>query len=91
MPPAKKLKSSRASVPKVSVGRDASATAAAGIDEQTEFAQLAKQHWLKPSKRATKVKVKKDVIKAEIWDVLEKDGFPFRSLLALESLQVLER
>jgi intron-binding protein aquarius len=56
-----------------------------------EFASLARQHWLKKSKRNTKVKVKNDVLKREIWDAIEKDGFQFKSLLALEGLQTLER
>lgn len=63
----------------------------ADVDGEDAFAQLAKKHWLKTTKRATKVKVKPDVLKNEIWDVLEKDGFPFRSLLVLENLQILER
>lgn len=58
---------------------------------QSEFAQLAKQHWLKPSKKATKVKVKNDVLKRDIWDPLEREKFPLSSLLALEGLQTLER
>ena len=36
-------------------------------------------------------KVKPDVIKKEMWDVLENEGFQFRSLLILESLQLLEK
>jgi hypothetical protein len=55
------------------------------------FAQLAKQHWLKPSKKVTKVKVKPDILKSEIWDVLERDDFKFSDLLSLENLQILER
>lgn len=58
---------------------------------ESEFAQLAKQHWLKPSKKATKVKVKNDVLKQEVWDRLEKEKFPVTSLLELEALQILER
>lgn len=54
------------------------------------FAQLAKKHWLK-SKKPTKVTVKPDVLKNEIWDVLEKEDFSYRSLLVLENLQILER
>jgi intron-binding protein aquarius len=30
-------------------------------------------------------------LKTEIWDVLEKEGFLFKSLLVLENLQILER
>ncbi|KAA8572406.1 hypothetical protein MFRU_003g03680 [Monilinia fructicola] len=57
---------------------------------ESPFAQLAGKHWLKPSKKSTKVKVKPDVIKKEIWDVLEQEDFPFRSLLILENLHILE-
>ena len=53
--------------------------------------QLARQHWLKPSKKTAKVKVKNDVVKQGIWDVLEQDGFSYKLLLLLESLQTLER
>lgn len=59
------------------------------------FVQLAKKHWLKPttSKKVatTKVKIKPDVLKKEIWDVLEAEDFQFQSLLLLENLQLLER
>lgn len=58
---------------------------------ESPFAQLAGKHWLKPSKKSTKVKVKPDVIKKEIWDVLEQEDFPFRSLLILENLHILEK
>jgi intron-binding protein aquarius len=64
---------------------------AAEIEGESGFAQLARQHWLKSTKRATTVKVKEDVLKGEIWDPLEKDGFPLKDLLVLEGLQVLER
>jgi len=36
-------------------------------------------------------KVQPDVIKTEIWDVLEKAGFLFPDLLLLEQLQLLDR
>ncbi|KAK1971139.1 intron-binding protein aquarius [Colletotrichum sublineola] len=64
----------------------------ADIEGESAFAQLAKKHWLKTSrsKRAAKVKVKNDVLKQEIWDILEHDGFPYKSILTLESLQTLE-
>ncbi|KAF6842670.1 intron-binding protein aquarius [Colletotrichum musicola] len=62
----------------------------ADIEGESTFAQLAKKIWLKPTKRAAKVKVKSDVLKQEIWDVLERDGFPYKSILTLESLQTLE-
>ncbi|RFU35852.1 hypothetical protein B7463_g493, partial [Scytalidium lignicola] len=54
------------------------------------FAQLAKKLWHKSSKKPTKVKVRPDVLKNEIWDILEKEDFAFRSLLILENLQILE-
>ncbi|KAH8683151.1 DEAD helicases superfamily protein-like protein [Tricladium varicosporioides] len=62
----------------------------ADLQGDSAFAQLAKKYWLKPSKKTTKVKVKPDVIKNEIWDVLEQEGFEIKSLLALENLQILE-
>ncbi|CAK7266763.1 hypothetical protein SEPCBS119000_002196 [Sporothrix epigloea] len=89
MPPAKKLKSLTAS--KARASRAAEEPPAAPIPNgDTEFMQLAKQNWLKGGKRATKVKVKNAVIKDGIWDVLEKEGFTFKSLLSLETLQILE-
>ena len=59
--------------------------------EEHPFVQLARKHWLKPGKKAAKVKVKNDVLKQGIWDVLEREGFQYKSLLLLESLQTLER
>jgi len=63
----------------------------ANLQGENPFAQLAKKHWLKSSKKTTKVKVKPDVVKLEIWDVLEKENFSFKSLLVLENLQILEK
>lgn len=63
----------------------------ADLQGDSPFAQLAKKHWLKNSKKSTKVKVKQDVLKNEIWDVLEQEDFSFKSLLVLENLQILER
>ncbi|KAK2628562.1 hypothetical protein QTJ16_001665 [Diplocarpon rosae] len=61
------------------------------VEGVSAFEQLAKAHWAKKkSTKATKVKVKPDVLKNEIWDVLEKEDFAFSSLLALENLQILE-
>ncbi|KAI9049183.1 hypothetical protein LZ554_007030 [Drepanopeziza brunnea f. sp. 'monogermtubi'] len=72
--------------------REAEQGSAAGdADGQGSFEELARAHWLKPSKKtASKVKVKPDILKNDIWDVLEKEDFPFKSLLALENLQILE-
>jgi len=63
----------------------------ANLDGENAFEELAKKHWLKSTKKQTKVKVKPDILKTEIWDVLEKEDFEFRSLLALENLQILEK
>ncbi|KAJ9131170.1 Pre-mRNA-splicing factor [Pleurostoma richardsiae] len=86
MPTAKRLKSGGNAKAKASTARPTTAE----LDGDAEFAQLAKQHWLKTTRRTAKVKVKNDVLKQEIWDGLEKEGFPLKSLLALESLQILE-
>lgn len=61
------------------------------LQGEAYFEDLAKRHWLKTTKKQTKVKVKPDVLKSEIWDVLEKENFEFKSLLALENLQILEK
>lgn len=55
------------------------------------FAELAKQHWLNSNKKSTKMKVKQDVLKNDIWDVLAQEDFQYRLLLELENLQILER
>ena len=56
-----------------------------GLDH---WKSLAQKYWSKPTKAK---KVNQDVIKKEIWDVLQADGFEFRSLLALDNLQILEK
>ncbi|CAJ2507072.1 Uu.00g082580.m01.CDS01 [Anthostomella pinea] len=89
MPNAKRLRSGGKSKAQAKAPAPARPTIA-DLEGDTEFAQLAKQHWLKTTKRATKVKVKNDVLKSEIWDALEKDGFQYKSLLVLEGLQTLE-
>jgi Intron-binding protein aquarius N-terminus len=61
----------------------------ADLEGESSFATLAQKLWL--NKKTAKVKVKHDVLKTEIWDVLEKEDFPFKSLLVLENLQILER
>ncbi|KAL8953931.1 MAG: hypothetical protein Q9222_000218 [Ikaeria aurantiellina] len=58
------------------------------LDGDNEWTPLAQKHWLRPSKS---IKVKNDVVKIEIWDVLEKEGFQYRSLLTLENLHLLEK
>ncbi|KAK0637250.1 hypothetical protein B0T17DRAFT_567791 [Bombardia bombarda] len=88
MPPAKRVKSSADARPNAGSGRPTTED----LEGESEFANLARQHWLKTtkSKRAGKVKVKNDILKREIWDALEKDDFPLKSLLVLEGLQTLE-
>lgn len=89
MPPAKKLRSGAGA--KAKGGKKAAAQPPAAVPEgESAFAQLAKEHWLKGGKLADKVKVKNDVIKTGLWDMLEEEGFKFESLLALETLQTLE-
>ncbi|OTB06804.1 hypothetical protein M426DRAFT_318517 [Hypoxylon sp. CI-4A] len=86
MPTAKRLKSDAKSKARDTEPRPT----IADLEGESEFAQLARQHWLKPTRRNTRVKVKNDVLKRDIWDVLEKNGFPYKSLLVLEGLQTLE-
>ena len=50
--------------------------------------ELAEKHWLGPQKSK---KVRAEIIKKEIWDVLEKENFAYSSLLTLEGLGLLER
>jgi intron-binding protein aquarius len=69
---------------------DAGRPTVADLEGESSFAILAKKHW-RSSKKTAKVKVKPDVLKNEIWDVLEKEDFAFKSLLVLESLQILEK
>ena len=57
-------------------------------DDQDYWYDLAKKHW---SNQVRPGKVKAEVIKKDIWDRLENDGFDFRSLVALENLQLLEQ
>lgn len=58
------------------------------LEDGNPWTQLAQKHWSKPSKSG---KVKPEVIKNEIWDVLEAEDFPLRSLLLLENSQLLEK
>lgn len=59
------------------------------VDErENEWTDVARKHWSSTGKSR---KVKNEVVKNEIWDVLENEGFPFRSLFILENLQLLER
>lgn len=53
-----------------------------------QWHKLAEKHWLGSQKTR---KVRAEVIKKEIWDVLEKENFAYTSVLTLESLELLER
>ncbi|PKS06800.1 hypothetical protein jhhlp_006875 [Lomentospora prolificans] len=99
MPKPKRLKgSAAASAKKKAViveapADDAKVTTAtrapADAQHDNPWAPVARKHWLKPSKSA-KVKVKNDVVKGELWDVLEGEGLRYSSVLALENVQALE-
>ncbi|KAH8690928.1 putative DEAD helicases superfamily protein [Talaromyces proteolyticus] len=58
------------------------------LQEDNPWVILAKKHWLKPSKSR---KAKQDIITSEIWNPLEAEKFPTRSLLTLENLNILEK
>ena len=58
------------------------------LENNNHWAQLAKKHWPKAVKSK---KAKAEVIKKDIWDVLDQEAFNFRSLLVLENLQLLEK
>lgn len=98
MPKAKRLKGAGAGAAKAGkasnpapVAETERPTPAEVEEEEHQFVQLARKNWLKPGKKATRPKVKNDVLKQGIWDVLEQDGFQYKSLLLLESLQAMER
>ncbi|KAK5092127.1 hypothetical protein LTR16_007771, partial [Cryomyces antarcticus] len=59
----------------------------ADLQGDSHYAQIARKHWLTSVKAP---KVKPDVIKQELWDHLEKEGFAFGSLMLLEQLQLIE-
>ena len=59
-----------------------------GSEEGSHWALLAQRYWSRPVKRA---RVQSDVIKNDVWDTLEDEQFSYRSLLELESLQLLEK
>ncbi|KGQ04566.1 Intron-binding protein aquarius [Beauveria bassiana D1-5] len=94
MPNAKRLKNSAAAKAKAPVHHEEPTgerpTPAEVEEEEHQFVRVARAHWLKTTKKKIKVKVKNDVLKQSIWEVLERDGFQHKSLLLLESLQTLE-
>ena len=58
------------------------------VSGESHWVVLGKKYWFKPVKSR---KVKNEVLKTELWDVLEEESFEYRSLLILESLQLLEK
>lgn len=60
----------------------------ADLNGENHYAQVARKHWLDSSKPP---KVRPQVVKDELWDSLERDDFPYPSLLILENLQLLEK
>ncbi|KAI2792170.1 RNA helicase aquarius [Penicillium oxalicum] len=56
--------------------------------EDNAWVKLAQEYWSDAKKVR---KVKPDVIKQQLWDPLEAEGFATRSLLILENLNVLEK
>ena len=59
----------------------------ADLQGENHYAQLARKTW---SQKKKPPKVQPKVIKEELWDYLEQDGFAFGKLLLLEQLQLLE-
>ena len=57
--------------------------------DEEQWKQLAEAQWSKSSAKVRKVRP--EFVKSEIWDVLEKEDFAFRSLLILDNLQLLEK
>lgn len=53
------------------------------------WAELAEKHWKSEASGASRVRT--EVVKGQIWDVLEKNGFDNRDLTELENLQLLEQ
>lgn len=64
-------------------------TAPDAVEGAELWQDVARKHWLRKSDKQIRVQV--DVIKKDIWDKLEEEQFDYSSLLALESLQLLER
>lgn len=58
------------------------------LQGDSPWVALAKTHWLKQNKVR---KAKQDVLTNDIWNPLEAEGFPTRSLLTLENLNILEK
>ena len=97
MPNAKRLKSGSAAkakaagAPEQHDSTEGRPTPAEVEEEEHQFVQIARKNWLKSTRKNAQVKVKNDVLKQGIWEVLEREGFQYKALLLLESLQTLER
>ena len=75
-------------MPELSSAEAGNFTAGEELEDGNRWTQLAQKHWLKSARSG---KVKPEVIKNEIWDVLEAEDFSLRSLLQLENSQLLEK
>ena len=62
----------------------------ADLQGDNHYTQFARKTWLSGSAVNAKT-IKPDFLKKELWDVLESEGFQYKSLLILENLQCLER
>jgi intron-binding protein aquarius len=60
----------------------------ADLQGDNHYAAIARKTWLDKKKPP---KVNPKVLKEEIWDHLETDGFAYGDLLMLETLQALEK
>jgi intron-binding protein aquarius len=60
----------------------------ADLQGDNHYAEVARKIWVNKKKLP---KVQPKVVKEELWDSLEKEGFAYGSLLILETLQVLEK
>ena len=58
-------------------------------EKEARWRELAEKNWAKPTTKPRKVR--NDLLKSEIWEILEQDGFESRSLYTLENLQLLEQ
>ena len=57
-------------------------------EKETRWRELAAENWSKPTQKPRKVR--NDFLKSKIWDVVEQEGFEYRTLWLLETLQLLE-
>lgn len=90
MPPKKRLKGAKAQArqpPQPKPTRPTAPEAEGDVD----FAGLAKAHWLESVSEGSAIKLENEVVEKELWRRLEADKFSYKSLLALEELQCLEK